>query len=77
MTTATLPDTDDPPMATACPMHLIAGVKITPIKRGGVVVDRKIEVVLDCGCKYELSLPLHKQAPRRGEPSRCRGAHGT
>jgi hypothetical protein len=63
-------------MATACPMHLIAAVKITPIKRGGVVVDRRITVVVDCGCVYEVSLPLTTRAPRRGEPSHCHGAHG-
>jgi hypothetical protein len=73
MTTAAPPDTDDPPMATACPMHLIAAVTIEPIRHADGTVDRRITVVVDCGCEYELSLPLHKQAPRRGDLSHCRG----
>jgi hypothetical protein len=74
MTTAAPPDADDPPMAS-CPMHLIAAVTIEQIRHEDGTVDRKIEIVLDCGCEYDLSLPLYKQAPRRGEPSHCRGAH--
>jgi hypothetical protein len=73
--TAAPPDVDDPPMATACPIHLIAGVTIEQIRHEDGTVDRKIEVVLDCSCKYFLSLEPGKRAPRPGEPSHCRGAH--
>jgi hypothetical protein len=73
VTTAAPSATDDPPMATACPMHLIAAVTIERIRREDGTVDRKIEVVLDCSCRYFISLLPGKQAPRRGEPSHCRG----
>jgi hypothetical protein len=76
MTATTTPDTDDPPMATACPMQLIVGVTIEPIRHEDGTVDRKIAVVLDCGCRYFVSLDLTIPAPRPGDLSHCRGAHG-
>jgi len=54
----------------------IASVTIDEIKHQGTVVDRRIQLLLACGCRSELSLPLNKPAPRVGEPGgRCLGRH--
>jgi len=56
------------------PLVSIAAVEVTEFKdRDGALVDRRIQVVLICGCRYDQSLPLDAAVSiRAGEPARCR-----
>ncbi len=56
-------------------MTAIASVIIEDIRHQGTIVDRRIQLLLMCGCRTELSLPLNKPAPRVGELARCRERH--
>ena len=56
-------------------MTVIASVTIDEIRHQGTIVDRRIQLLLVCGCRTDLSLPLDKPAPRVGEPAHCRGRH--
>ena len=70
MTTITDNPVDSRPLVT------IAGVDVTEFRDKGVLHDRRIWVVLSCGCKYDNSLPLRATVvPRPGEPDHCRGQH--
>ena len=57
-------------------MTTIASVTIDDIRHQGTIVDRRIQLLLACGCRRYLSLPLNKPAPRVGEPGgQCLGRH--
>jgi len=56
------------------PLVSIAAVEVTEFKdRDGRLVDRRVQVVLLCGCRHDQGLPLHAPTPLVGEPARCWG----
>lgn len=56
-------------------IRTIAAVTVTPFEDKGELVDRRIQVLLSCGCTRDRALPLNARLPRVGEIARCWGQH--
>jgi hypothetical protein len=59
----------------ACPWSTLVAVDVDEVHHQGALVDRRIQLVLLCGCRRDLSIPLTVPVPRIGEPARCWGRH--